>query len=343
MSELAAELNRIAGTTNLDAQGAANVWAGTTNRDLVGALNAKAGTTGLELNGVLKLLTGTTKDSNGALIGYVPYTIPDAPTVSTVTAGDNQVSVAFAPPLSDGGNAITGYTATSTPGSVTASGVSSPIVVTGLSANTSYTFTVHATNAAGNSVESAASSAAVTYHVLAADTFNRANGSLNGSTTTTGEKVWVANSDLIIVSNQLSCSVGAVAEILASVNVGQPNQLITLDLVTFGTNGWAGIRARVTDDSNFYLGVVLANGIGQIYRKLGGNFSAALAATAASTFVAGDQLGFSVIGTSLVLYKNSVSVATATNAEIATGNNAGLRHNVPGSVFRVDNFIVYQA
>jgi hypothetical protein len=52
-------LNRLAGTTGLDAQGAANVWAGTTGLDLLGALNAKAGTTGLELNGVCRRLATT--------------------------------------------------------------------------------------------------------------------------------------------------------------------------------------------------------------------------------------------------------------------------------------------
>lgn len=56
MTELATNLNRIAGTTELDAQGAANAWAETSQNDLVGALNVVAGTTGLELNGVIKLL-----------------------------------------------------------------------------------------------------------------------------------------------------------------------------------------------------------------------------------------------------------------------------------------------
>jgi len=49
--ELQHALNRVALTTNLDAQGAANVWAGTTGRSLLGALNVKAGTTNLDVNG----------------------------------------------------------------------------------------------------------------------------------------------------------------------------------------------------------------------------------------------------------------------------------------------------
>lgn len=40
-SSLAAELNRLAGTTGLDEQGAANVYASTTGLATVGALNIK--------------------------------------------------------------------------------------------------------------------------------------------------------------------------------------------------------------------------------------------------------------------------------------------------------------
>jgi len=67
-AELQASLNRLAGTTGLDAQGAANVWAGTTGLDLLGALNVKAGTVGVGLNRVCNLLAGTTGlDAQGAL------------------------------------------------------------------------------------------------------------------------------------------------------------------------------------------------------------------------------------------------------------------------------------
>ena len=84
------------------------------------------------------------------------YSIPDAPTAPVATASNTQASVAFTAPASNG-SAITGYTVTSSPGGFTATGTTSPIVVTGLTAGTSYTFTVVATNAAGNSLPSAAS------------------------------------------------------------------------------------------------------------------------------------------------------------------------------------------
>ena len=89
----------------------------------------------------------------------ITITVPGAPTGVVATAGNAFASVAFVAPANNGGSAITGYTVTSNPGGITVSGGSSPINVTGLTNNTAYTFTVVATNAVGNSVASAASTA----------------------------------------------------------------------------------------------------------------------------------------------------------------------------------------
>lgn len=84
-------------------------------------------------------------------------TAPGSPTIGTATAGNAQASVSFTAPASNGGSAITSYTATSSPGSFTATAAASPLVVTGLTNGTAYTFTVTATNAIGTSLASAAS------------------------------------------------------------------------------------------------------------------------------------------------------------------------------------------
>ncbi len=100
--------------------------------------------------------TGTT----GAALVSEP-TAPNAPLNVVALVGNQQASVSFTEPASDGGSAITGYTVTSSPGGFTGFGSSSPIVVSGLTNGTAYTFTVTATNANGTSIPSTASTAII--------------------------------------------------------------------------------------------------------------------------------------------------------------------------------------
>ena len=83
---------------------------------------------------------------------------PGAPTSVTATAGEGKATVSFTAPASNGGVGITGYTVTSNPGGITASGTTNEIEVTGLTNGTSYTFMVTATNSVGTSVASLPSS-----------------------------------------------------------------------------------------------------------------------------------------------------------------------------------------
>jgi hypothetical protein len=92
--------------------------------------------------------------------GVKPNGPPEAPTITSVTAGDSQVTVAFTAPKQTGGSAITEYTVTSDPGAITASGKQSPITVPGLTNGTSYTFTVRAANDSGYGPESSKSEGA---------------------------------------------------------------------------------------------------------------------------------------------------------------------------------------
>ena len=86
---------------------------------------------------------------------------PGTPTIGTATAGNSQATVTFTPPsyLGKPSSSLT-YTVTSSPGSFSNTGSESPIVVTGLSAGTSYTFTVKLSNTVLDSDFSEASNSA---------------------------------------------------------------------------------------------------------------------------------------------------------------------------------------
>jgi predicted acyl esterase len=87
---------------------------------------------------------------------------PSAPQSVVATAAKESAVVTWAAPASDGGSPITGYTVTATPGGATCAWTTGPLTctVTGLTAGTSYTFGVTATNASGTGP--AGTSAAVT-------------------------------------------------------------------------------------------------------------------------------------------------------------------------------------
>ena len=95
------------------------------------------------------------------LPGYNALKVANAPTIGTATAGNAQASVTFTAPACVGGGAISSYTVyCTTTGTKTSTGASSPLVVTGLTNGTAYTFRAVATNAYGPSYPSAASNSA---------------------------------------------------------------------------------------------------------------------------------------------------------------------------------------
>ena len=103
-------------------------------------------------------------DASDASSPFQAGDLPSAPTISSVTRGNNSASIAITS-NGDGGTAITSYRVTcrSSNGGLTRSttGASSPVTITSLSNGRAYTCTVVATNAIGDSPASAASSSFV--------------------------------------------------------------------------------------------------------------------------------------------------------------------------------------
>ncbi|WP_291774237.1 autotransporter domain-containing protein [Luteibacter sp.] len=132
-------------------------------------LDPNAGTlSGTPTSGGPATFTATATDANG-FTGSRFYSmnidavVPGAPSVGSVTSAAGGPStlasadVNFTAPTDNGGSTITGYTVTSSPGGLTASGSGSPITVNGLQRGTAYTFTVVATNGVGTGAASSPS------------------------------------------------------------------------------------------------------------------------------------------------------------------------------------------
>jgi len=85
-------------------------------------------------------------------------TLPSAPTIGTATAGDASASVSFTPGA-PGSGTLVNHTAAC--GTVTATGISSPIIVTGLTNGTGYNCWVRTTSTVGTSAWSAASNTVI--------------------------------------------------------------------------------------------------------------------------------------------------------------------------------------
>ena len=104
----------------------------------------------------------------------LPITIPDVPTIDTATAGITSASIYFIYPIFNGGSTITSYTIKSNPDNLLVNGTSSPITIYNLTANTSYTFTIKATNIVGSSSYSSSSNTVIPYTISDTPTINNA-------------------------------------------------------------------------------------------------------------------------------------------------------------------------
>ena len=137
---------------------APHVFGTATSESITGLTNGKSYTftvAAMNINGTGAASAPTYPITAGA---------PSAPSVVSVTAGVGKVSVAYSPSAANGGSAILGYEAkcASSDGGVTkisSYGLTSPLVVSGLSAGHTYTCTVVAKNAVGVSPPSAPSAA----------------------------------------------------------------------------------------------------------------------------------------------------------------------------------------
>ena len=147
--------------------------------------------------------------------------VPSAPKDPQATRGARSATVTWSAPDSDGGSAVTSYTVKSSPGnkSCTATAPSRTCTVNGLGANADYTFTVTATNGAGTSLPSTASSSVKTADAptaprsvsLTAGQFGSAKGqfTVNWSVPTSDGGSSIVSYTATLTPGNYSCTVNA--------------------------------------------------------------------------------------------------------------------------------------
>jgi hypothetical protein len=210
---------------------------------------------------------------------YFPLKTPSAPTIGTATqASSTSVSVTFTAPTDIGGGAISSYVVVSSPGNIIASGTSSPIVVTGLTTNTAYSFRVFANNAFGNSPASASSNV-ITPTAIGQQAY-----------TTAGTYSWVAPAGVTSVSVVCIGGGGGGGNSFYGRNGGSggglgyknnitvvPGNSYTIVVGAAGTRGTVSVRDGGNGGNSTALGAVGNGGLGGTSTgtgiKAGGGFS----------------------------------------------------------------------
>ncbi|MBK7134599.1 MAG: fibronectin type III domain-containing protein [Bacteroidales bacterium] len=266
-----------------------------------GGITGTGGSSPIDVTGLANIaytftVTATNANGTGAASApsnsVTPTLIPGAPTIGTATAGDSYASVAFTPPVSDGGSAITMYKATANPGGLFGTGVVSPVNVTGLTNGTAYTFTVTATNINGTSPASAASNSVTPSAVPILTTISISNitsttatsgGNItsNGGATVTASGVcWGTASGPVATGNHTSdgAVAGTYASTITGLTLGQTYYVRAYATNSIGTgygnelsfsttlapNAVSGVATSVTSNSADLNAIVNANNLSTI-------------------------------------------------------------------------------
>jgi len=115
-------------------------------------------TNGNSYSVVVKAVNSSGNSLASNAIIAIPVTVPGAPTINSVSGGNQSLSVSYSAPASNGGSAITGYKYSINSGSTYIScGSGNPFVISGLTNGTLYTVLLQAVSAVGVSTAATSS------------------------------------------------------------------------------------------------------------------------------------------------------------------------------------------
>jgi Fibronectin type III domain len=252
--------------------------------------------------------------------------VPDAPNSPTATDvgtsrayNNGAASVTFTPAAT--GGAPTSFTVTSTPGSFSASGSSSPITVTGLQSGTAYTYAITATDSTATSPAGTSSSAVTATTVPQAPTIgtptNATGQSYSGSASisvpfTAGATGGKSISTYTVTSSSTATATGSSSPIsITESNLGTANTYTITATNANGTSASSSTSTAVTPST-----VPQAPTIGSATD--GGTGT-----TVSVAFTAGATGGSSITGYSIVSNPTTTTQSTSSSPYTFTGLTAG--------------------
>ena len=177
-------------------------------------------------------LNGVTRKNSTVDIGCYEYGFPGAPTATTATAGNAKVVVGFSAPSANGGSAIIDYTITAIPGGISTTSSSSPVVLSGLTNGTAYTFSVKANNANGAGI--AAQTTSVTPHATNNIISVSGSGNISSQSLTAVSDVVVDNGAELNIN--ATTSINSITVAPGSKLTLSENQTLTLNSLVLQSN-----------------------------------------------------------------------------------------------------------
>jgi len=313
----------------------ARVYRGSTLIRSVSGTSSPITATNIPNNTVCSVTLTATNALGTSIQSTGPYVktpaVANAPTIGAATLVSGAVEVSFTAPTSNNGSNITSYTAVSSPSGITTSGATSPITMSGLASGTSYTFTVYATNAVGNSASSAASNSVTTAVPSASGGTVTYDGLYTVRTFTSSGTLTVSggtlSADVLVVggggaggnSNGTGSGSGGSGGGGAGGLIYQTGASIASGsyAVTIGTGGLAGQSTATKTAAN---GVNTT--VGALYTAVGGGFGAGIMSPFGQPANAGGSGGGCGFGDNTLGAGNQTSQAGASGT-YGFGNNGG--------------------
>jgi hypothetical protein len=245
---------------------------------------------------------GLANPANLTYTSTAAATVPGAPTIGAATGGNASVSVAFTAPSSNGGAAITSYTASLYKVSdnslvASASGPTSPINVTGATNGIAVYAKVAATNSVNTGAQSAASGSVTPAAAVAFATWNPADK--DGSITLTGGNLVMNGTNGGAFMNARSTLGKSTGKWYWENTVGGPVEW----MIGVGTSA-AGLTNAFVGSDAFGWGM---------YTTGPSSYHSGTSANYGSGMAAGDVIGVALDMTAgtLTFYKNGVSQGVA--------------------------------